>query len=387
MRILGAEGEALVKQLLADSGIEAFRSGVTRYLTEEKRPLLLANVATDLRPITQALRKVYLERSAELRSQPTDVALLKEQGLQKLGLALQQVGDAVRSHLEDEINQVVGSGRNEDFEGQFRRLQGRLVTRLDELVAGFSVGLVHERAQGTHRRNSVVPLLGILAEAFYYLANGLEDTLMDASKELVNKFFDQLHDRILQQSYYSEIIRLLGHDAGIETMLESGRSLATAALSNAAQVECDRYVRECESFFAEGTASMFQLRETLAQACRGFDYSNMVESEPAIRQLLKLDFEQKVKVTVLRTFRQTINQTLNSVLLERSKSLSSSIADRYDESRSFLSDVLRQEAEEQVAARDRLLAEVMEKIERFDNAIDVVNGIVGGGDRLLPIGE
>jgi replication fork clamp-binding protein CrfC len=377
VRILAAEGSALVDQLLTDSGIEAFRSGVTRYLTEEKRPLLLANVATDLRPIAQSLRKVYLERSAGLRSQPTDVELLKEQGLQKLGLALQQVGDAVRSHLEDEINQVVGSGRNEQFEGQFRRLQGQLVTRLDELVAEFSVGLVHERAQGTHRRNSVVPLLGILAEAFYYLANGLEDTLVDASKELVNEFFDQLRDRISQRSYYPELYRLLGHDGGIEEMLEAGRSLASLALSNAAQVECDRYVRECESFFAEGTASMFQLRETLAQACRGFDYSNMVESEPAIRQLLKMDFEQKVKVTVLRTFRQTINQTLNSVLLERSQLLSASIADRYDEARSFLSDVLRREAEEQVAARDRLLAEVMEKIEGFDGAIDQIKAIAG----------
>ena len=387
VRILGAEGEAIVDQLLMDSGIEAFRSGITHYLTEEKRPLLLANVATDLRPIAQALRKVYLERSSGLRSQTTDVELLKEQGLQKLGLVLQQVGESVRSHIADEINQVVGSGRNEDFEKQFRRLQGQLVTKLDDLVVGFSVGLVHERAQGSHRRNSVVPLLGILAEAFYYLANGLEDTLVEASKELVNSFFDQLRDRISQRSYYPELHRLLGHDGGIEEMLAAGRSLASLALSNAAQVECDRYVRECESFFAEGTASMFQLRETLAQACRGFDYSNMVESEPAIRQLLKMDFEQKVKVTVLRTFRQTINQTLNSVLLERSKLLSHSISDRYDEARSFLSDVLRQEAEEQVAARDRLLAEVMEKSGIFDEAIGVINGIVGGGDRLPSIGE
>ena len=209
-------------------------------------------------------------------------------------------------------------------------------------------------------------------QTFYYLANGLEDTLVEASQLLVNEFFNQLRDRISQQDYYPEVNRLLGHDGGIEDMLMEGRSVALLALGNAAQVECDRYVRECESFFAEGTASMFQLRETLAQACRGFDYSNMVESEPAIRQLLKLDFEQKVKVTVLRTFRQTINQTLNSVLLERSKLLATSMSDRYDEARSFLSDVLRQEAEEQVAARDRLLAEVMEKMESFDDAIEVI---------------
>ena len=53
------------------------------------------------------------------------------------------------------------------------------------------------------------------------------------------------------------------------------------------------------------------------------------------------------------------------------------MSDRYDEARFFLSDVLRQEAEEQVAARDRLLAEVMEKMESFDDAIEVINGITG----------
>ena len=292
---------------------------------------------------------------------------------------LQKVGEDLRSHIEDELNQVVASGRNEAFESQFRRLQGQLVTRLDELVAGFSVGMVHERAQGSHSRNSVVPLLGILAEAFYYLANGLEDTLVEASRELVNRFFEQLDDRISQQSYYQEVNRLLGHDGGIAALLLQSKEVASLALMNAAQVECDRYVRECESFFAEGTTSMFQLRETMAQACRGYDYSNMVAAEPAIRQLLKLDFEQKVKNTVLRSFRQTINQTLNSVLLDRSRSLAVSIPDRYDEARSFLGDVLRREAEEQVQQRDQLLAEVEEKIAIFEGAIDRI-GAIGGED-------
>ena len=95
--------------------------------------------------------------------------------------------------------------------------------------------------------------------------------------------------------------------------------------------------------------------------------------------MLKLDFEQKVKNTVLRSFRQTINQTLNSVLLDRSRSLAISIPDRYDEARSFLGDVLRREAEEQVQQRDQLLAEVEEKIVIFEGAIDRI-GAIGGED-------
>ena len=41
----------------------------------------------------------------------------------------------------------------------------------------------------------------------------------------------------------------------------------------------------------------------------------MVEAEPAIRKLLKLDFEPKVSTTIRRNFRQTINQTIKSHLL------------------------------------------------------------------------
>jgi hypothetical protein len=58
---------------------------------------------------------------------------------------------------------------------------------------------------------------------------------------------------------------------------------ATEALVNEARTECDRYVRERPEFYAEGTVSLWQLRQTLQQACRGYDYQNMVEAEPAIR--------------------------------------------------------------------------------------------------------
>jgi hypothetical protein len=73
---------------------------------------------------------------------------------------------------------------------------------------------------------------------------------------------------------------------------------AASALINAARVECDRYVRERPEFFTEGTSSLFQLRQTLQQACRGYDHYNMIEAEPAIRQLLKIDFFESVsKIT------------------------------------------------------------------------------------------
>ena len=68
---------------------------------------------------------------------------------------------------------------------------------------------------------------------------------------------------------------------------------------SAAQVECDRFVRESPRFYDEGTFSIYQFRQTLQQTSQGYDCESMVEAEPAIRQLLKLDFEPKVSATIV----------------------------------------------------------------------------------------
>jgi replication fork clamp-binding protein CrfC len=373
VRILSEHGGGLIQQLIKDSGIEEFRTAITRYLTEEKRPLLLANLADDLQPICISLRKNYLEAWDTLSSQPHDVEAIKEQELRQLGRDLQHLGEAVRQHIEQEVNEVVASSNNAAFEADFKRLKARMVSRLDELLNTFSVGGVHQQAQASHRRNSVVPLLGILAEAFYYLANGLEDVLVDASQSVVVNFFQQLNDRIQKQEYYRQLYRLLGNDGGIEQSLQQVQQHVIAAIVNEAKTECDRYVRERPEFFTEGTASVFQLRQTLQQACRGYDYQNMMEAEPAIRQLLKLDFEQKVKETVLRTFRQTINQTLNNHLLTHADQQTEFILQQYDHARMYLAQTLDKEAEEKIRQNQRQQAEVEQKIAIYNRAVEGVN--------------
>lgn len=373
VRILQEQGVDLVQQLLKDSGIRTFREAVTRYLTEEKRPLLLATLADDLQPVCGALYQHYLSSWEHLKSQPQDPESIREQELLQLGRELQRISQEFRDHLEAEINGVVANNSNEAFEVNFKTLKARLVNRLDELLHQFSVGAVHQRAQGSHRRNSVVPLLGILAEAFYYLANGLEDTLVEVSRDLVASFFRDLNDRIRSQDYYQQLYRLSGGDGGIGKMLMQAEQLATEALVNEARVECDRYVRERPEFFAEGTASVFQLRQTLMQACMGYDYQNMVAAEPAIRQLLKLDFEEKVGRTVMLTFRQTVNQTLNVHVLEAVEGQAQEIVRAYDRAREFFGEVLEKEAEGRVE-QNRLRLQGMEaNIREFNGAIGVIN--------------
>lgn len=373
VRILGEQGDALIRQLIHDSGIQDFRTAITRYLTEEKRPLLLVNLADDLQPICINLRKRYLETWHALAEHPQDVDAIKERELRQLSRELKQIGDDFEQHIEREVNTAVASNDNATLERDFVKLQARMVSRLDELLNTFSVGDVHKRAQGSHRRNSVVPLLGILAEAFYYLANGLEDVLVESSQVIVHNFFNYLVDRVVQEPYYRKLYQLAGNDGGIEQGLTTLRDRAIEALINEARTECDRYVRERPEFYMEGTCSMFQLRQTLQQACRGYDYQNMVDAEPAIRQLLKLDFEQKVKETALRTFRQTINQTLNAYLLDHAQAQADVILQGYDQVRAYLAQTLDKEAAEKIRSIQAQQAALTQKIEVYNEAINAVN--------------
>ncbi|WP_448596378.1 dynamin family protein [Thermoleptolyngbya sp.] len=373
VRILNEQGRSLVEQLIHDSGIETFRDAITRYLTEEKRPQLLATLADDLQPLCIALRKAYLDAWQHISSQPRDLEGIKAMALRQLSRDLKRVGEAFQKDVEALVNEAVASSLNTAFEDDFKRLKARMVSRLDELLHTFSVSEVHRQAQASHKRNSVVPLSGILAEAFYYLANGLEEVLVESSRDIMARFFQQLIDRVRQQDYYRELYRLLGNDGGIEQALHRLRDQATLALENEAKTECDRYVRERPEFYAEGTCSVWQLRQTLQQACRGYDYQTMIEAEPAIRQLLKLDFEQKVKDTITRTFRQTINQTLNTHLLPSAQQQADHILQQYDAARAYLARVLEKEAEEKIGQFDRQKADLEQRIAAYNEAIATFN--------------
>lgn len=374
VRILGESGSPLIEKLIEDSGVEEFRKAITRYLTEEKRPLLFANLADDLQPLCIAIRKSYLATWLQLDSQPRDIDTIKAQELLQLSSDLKKIGDALHQHIAQEVNEAVASDSNEAYEADYLKLKSRMLRRLDELVENFSVALVHQRAQASHKRNSVVPVMGILAEGFYYLANELEDVLVDCCQEIATNFFRNLIDRVKNTDYYRDLYRLLGNDGGIESHLMILKQDVSDALVNEAKTECDRYVRERPEFYAENTVSLWQLRQTLQQACRGYDYQSMIESEPAIKQLLKLDFEQKVKETIMRTFRQTINQTINTHLLRGADRQADAILQKYDQARAYLEQTLSKEAEEKLKSNQKLQSEVKQNIDQYNKAVGNING-------------
>lgn len=372
VRILSEWGIPLMEQLIHDSGVEEFRTAINRYLSEEKRPQLFASLADDLQPLCIALRKHYLEQDRDLDSQPREIEAMKAQELTRLNHELQEVGIEFRQHIAEEINQVVMNG-DVAFEEDFQKLQAKMVTRLDELLQTFSVKNAYSRSALSHPRNATVPLIAVLVEALYYLSNELEDTLVEATKNVVNSFCQRLLVRIRQAEYYRKLYRLLGNDSGIEKQIKGIEQQLIHALISEARTECDRYVRESARFYDEGTFSIYQFRQTLQQTSEGYDCQSMVEAEPAIRQLLKLDFEPKVSATIRRNFRQTINQTLKTQLLPMAENQADEILQQYNTARAYLEQTLEQEAQEKIARNARSQEMIRQKIEEYDRAISGIN--------------
>jgi len=387
VRILAEQGTPLINQLIQDSGIEDFRDAITRYLTEEKRPLLFKNLADDLGDICISLKKYYQATQRDLDSQPREIEAMKEQELQRLNQQLQQVGNDFRLHITEEVNKVVNNSCDA-FETDFRQLQSRMIRRLDELLDNFSVAEAYRRATLSHPRNATAPLIAILVEAFYYLANQLEDILVESSEEVISKFFHRLVERVRKAEYYKQLYRLLGNDGGIEQELQALEKAVIHAVVSASRVECDRFVRESPRFYDEGTFSIYQFRQTLLQTSQGYDCESMVEAEPAIRQLLKLDFEPKVSTTIRQSFRQTINQTVKTQLLPMADKQADVILQQYPQARVYLEQTLEQEAEEKISSNRRLLGTVEEKIAVYNDAVSGINNCLQGMglyEHLLPV--
>lgn len=372
VRILGEWGNSLINQLIEDSGIETFRSGITRYLTEEKRPQLFITLADDLEKLCIQLTEYWTAIYRDLISQPQEIESMKMQELQHLNQQLKAVGEQFQTHLSQEVNQVI---INDDsaFEDDFNKLQARMVSRLDELLQTFSVRDAYSRATYTHPNNSTAPLIAVLVEALYYLANELEKVLQESAETVLKNYFQRLLEKLRGQDYYRQLYRLLGDDGGIENELEQIKKTLIITMKNIARGECDRYVRESPRFYEEGTFSIYQFRQTLQQTSQSYDAESMVEAEPSIRQLLKLDFEPKVDKTIRSYFRQEMNNTLKTNLLPMAIQQAETILKQYEKARLNLEKTLAEEAESKIAKNQKMQSEIMEKVSQYNTAVKGIN--------------
>ncbi|HEY9808505.1 MAG TPA: dynamin-like GTPase family protein [Halomicronema sp.] len=377
VRILSEWGSPLLEQLIKDSGIEEFRSAITTYLTQEKRPQLFEALANDLQPICVALSRYYVEQYRNLESQPQEVEGIKNQRLEQLNQELRRIGAGLHEHINQEINQVI-TNQCPIFDEDFRKLKVKMVSRTDELLNSFSVEEAYRRATLAHPRNSTAPLLAILVEAFYFLSNELEEVLATESQKTIGNWFVYLREQIRRSEYYRELCRLMGSDAGVEKAFKDLEEKVHLAILAAASTECDRYVRESPRFYDDGTFSIYQFRQVLQQTSQGYDCASMVDAEPGIRQLMKMDFEPKVKHTIQSTFPQAIYQTLKIHVLPLVKELENSILQQYDRARSHLETTLEKEALELLQQNEERLANVGGVIAVYNESVGDFNGCLQG---------
>ncbi|MGF1576788.1 MAG: dynamin family protein [Cyanophyceae cyanobacterium] len=372
VRILTEWGQPLIQNMIKDSGIEDFRSGITRYLTEEKRPQLFAALADDLQPLCIELRKAYLDLYRHLDSQPREVEGMIAHELLLINQQLSQIGRDFNEHIDAMINDVI-DGTDKEFEADFRKLQSKMVRRLDELLDTFSVDDAYSRATRNHPRNSTAPLLAVLVEAFYYLANELEDILVGSAEMIAEGFFHRLNTEVRNSDYYRQLFRLLGSDNDLEKKLLFVEEVTRSSLINGARKECDRYVRESPRFYDEGTFSIYQFREVLKQTSQSYDISAIKDAEPGIRQLLKLDFEPKIGQTVRSHFRQETNNTLKTQLLPIGKQVSDEILQKYPQAKHFMEQTLKKEAAEKIELNQHHLNALRVNVGNYNQAVNAIN--------------
>ncbi len=365
-------GTPLIDQLIQDSGIETFREAITQYLTNEKRPQLFTTLADDLQPICIGLKDYYNSQRQNLESQPREIDAMKAQELDRLNQQLQTIGSELEQYLAKKINLIIAE-EDPDFEDDFNRLKKQMVVRLDELLHQFSVLEAYKKATGSHSRNATAPFLAVLVEALYYLANELEDVLVEYAQMVVKNFCQRLLDSVKKTDSYLNLYRLLGKDGGIEQQFKKLEETLLSLIANEARRECDRYVRESPRFYDEGTFSIYQFRQTLQQTSQSYGAESIIKAEPAIRQLLKLDFEPKVAATIRSHFRQGMNQTLKTQVLPLAEQYKLDILQKYDMARAYLEKSLEKEAELKIVQNQEKLDVIEEKIAAYNQAVQGIN--------------
>ncbi|MEA5523121.1 dynamin family protein [Limnoraphis robusta] len=372
--IIDAHGDNLLDKLIQDSGVEAFKEKLNYYLMHERKPQLFKALAKALQPICKELKDYYLDLRDELESKPVDVETIKHEELTKLGLELHRISLDFSEHIHEQLNEAFATNNNNRLERDYRQLQKNMLNELDHLIANFSVEETHQLARRSHEENVVVPVMAILSEAFYYVTNGLKKVLTASSQQLVNNFFNQLTHNVSSAEYYKRLQDLLGNDAGINQTLDKDlRQEVIHAITNEARTECEPYIRETALFYAEGTVPAFQLRQTLYEACQSTDFQGMLTAEPAVRQLLEIDFRKKVHHTIMHRFRTTIDETINHHLLLGVDEQVKAIIAQFHHAHALLEHNIEKDAERQIKAIQQQKKAVEANIGTYNQAVDSVN--------------
>jgi predicted RNA-binding protein with RPS1 domain len=373
LEIINRYKTSIIEQLLQDSGIQEFRNAITRYLTEEKRPELFANLASDISQLCNDLCESYLEERCQWKNKPADIAAMTERDLAQIEKEVWEVGEAFYRQIEKEI-QLLVMDTCEDFKQDFNNLHQKMQDNLTELIKNFSILDAFANTCRNHR-HVTAPLVAVLGQAFYDIANGLENVLVKESEILIASFFQRLIKQVRKQKYYRQLGNLLlGDDCEIVQELQDIEKKVIEGVKVLARAECVFYIIESPDLYDyEDSVWLYQFRETLQEASKSRDVKRMVEAEEPIRQLLEIDFQAKFKQTIEVNFGLKIIKMLNEYLLSMAENKRQLIWQQSARARTNKRQAIEKEAQAKIDERSRKLREVEVKIADYNQAVAGIN--------------
>lgn len=373
LEIINRYKTLIIEQLLEDSGIEEFSNAITQYLTEEKRPELFANLASDISEPCNDLREFYLEERRKWDKKPSNIAEITEKDLAEIEKDIWNIGNSFYQEVVEEI-QLLVMNTCEEFQQDFNKLHQKMQQNLTELVENFSILDTFANTCRNHR-HVTAPLIAVLGQAFYDIADGLENVLIEESEILIANFFQRVIKRVRKQRYYRQLCNLLlGDDCGIVQSLQDIQIKIIEGIKVLASAECVFYVIESPDLYDyEDSVWLYQFRETLQEASNSKDVKRMVEAEESIRQLLEIDFKAKFKQTIEVNFGSKIINMLNKELLAMAEEKRQLIWQQSDRARMNKRTAIEKEAQAKIDERNHKLNQVELKIAEYNQAVKGLN--------------
>ncbi|HLO48643.1 MAG TPA: dynamin family protein [Kamptonema sp.] len=373
LEIINLYNTNIIDQLLQDSGIQEFSNAITRYLTEEKRPELFVKLAGAISELCNELYESYLEERRQWKNKPADIATMTERDLAQIEKEVWEVGETFYKQIEKEIQQLV-MDTCEDFKQDFNNLHQKMQDNLTKLIENFSILDAFANTCRNHR-HVTAPLVAVLGQAFYDIANGLENVLVKESEILIASFFQRLIKRVRQQKYHRQLCNLLlGDDCGIVQELQDIQIKIIEGVKVLASAECVFYIIESPALYDyDDSVWLYQFRETLQEASKSKNVKRMVDAEPSIRELLAQDFKAKFEQTIEVNFGSKIIKMLNKYLLSMAENKRQLIWQQSARARANKRQAIEKEAQAKIDERNRKLREVEQKIADYNQAVAGIN--------------
>lgn len=260
----------------------------------------------------------------------------------------------------------------EDFKQDSNNLYQKMQDNLTDLIKNFSILDAFNNTRRNHR-HITAPLVAVLGQAFYDIANGLENVLVKESEILIASFFQRLLKRVRKQKDYRQLCNLLGDDCGIYQELQDIEKIIIEAVKVLASAECVFYIIESPDLYDEDSVWLYQFRETLQEASKSRDVKRIVEAEEPIRQLLEIDFQAKFKQTIEVNFGSKIIKMLNKYLLSMAEKKRQLIGQQSARARANKRQAIEKEAQAKIDERNQKLREVELKISDYNQAVAGIN--------------